>query len=116
MAARGRECKHIFPYDVTSDYTSDVAFMALVRECVAGTYVSTVMKTRPPLAKRVRGGHQLPQAGQSERDVFASLPGLKIHCRPFIGIARRPQSDSDDGVGCRVGFCRQSERDVLQHE
>ena len=47
MAARGRECKHIFPYDVTSDYTNDVASMALVRECVAGTYVSTVMKTRP---------------------------------------------------------------------
>ena len=55
MAARGRECKHIFPYDVTSDYTNDVASMALVRECMAGTYVSTVMKTRPPLAKRVRG-------------------------------------------------------------
>ena len=40
MAARGRECKHIFPYDITFAYT-------LVRECVAGTYVSTVMKTRP---------------------------------------------------------------------
>ena len=61
MAARGRECKRIFPYDVTSDYTNDVASMALVRECVADTYVSTVMKTRPPLAKRVRGdisGHR----------------------------------------------------------
>ena len=61
MAARGRECKHISPYDVTSGYTDDVASMALVRECVAGSYVSTVMKTRPPLAKRVRGdisGHR----------------------------------------------------------
>ena len=44
MAARGRECKHIFPYDVTSDYTNDVASMALVRECAAGTYVSIAMR------------------------------------------------------------------------
>ena len=44
FAARGRECKHIFPYDVMSDYTNDVASMALVQECAAGTYVSIAMR------------------------------------------------------------------------
>ena len=44
FAARGPGCKYIFPYDVMSDYTKDVASMALAQECAAGTYVSIAMR------------------------------------------------------------------------
>jgi len=35
---------YIFPYDVTGDYSKDIAYMAFVRECAIGTYVAIPMR------------------------------------------------------------------------
>ena len=44
-------CDYIFPYDVTSDYSKDLACMGFVRECAIGTYVAIAMRIHDVQAK-----------------------------------------------------------------
>ena len=44
MRPRDSGCNYIFPYDVMSEYSKDLASMAFVQQCAAGSYVAIAMR------------------------------------------------------------------------
>ena len=45
-------CNFIFPYDVKTEYSRDLASMSFVRKCVVGTYVAIAMRISDVQARR----------------------------------------------------------------